>query len=615
VARPASPAEPEAKARILLDGQTVRMFPGLGGEPVVEVTHHRQIEILRPEAEDLAQVDVSYQPELSQVVSIEGRTIAPDGHEKTFGADDATDVQIMATPTVQTDSRDRHLSLRPTAPGALVEYRWTQRIKSWRLYKFKQLFAAQHPAELIRFEVVAPTDWTIDYVARLFERDIDFPPTVSTASGLKHWVWERRQVPAVSHEPYAPSLDEAAPLVMVRLRAAGDKAAAPPDPAKLSAWFHTWTRPPSSHDAAPLAKRLTEGVPDDPERLARRLFAWVRDEITYYGVEIGIGGFRAHGADEVLRLRYGDCKDKANLLHELLAGVGIPSRLVLLYAHDGLPRELRLPTGDSFNHAILEVQLPQRTLLVDPTSPTAAFGELPDGDQGADALPIDEAGAPVQRIPRATAEANAQSVRLELTRLGDDLVGRVSATEHGSASATVRSLLMKTAHNERSIAAARLLGLHHGQLDELVVDGERPSETPTPVGLAAQVRFDHAAAGRDFLLRLGDLLEPLVPSIPAGRRALPMVLHGGARIEQQVRLRLSSMAVRSTPPAVHIDEPMGVYDLSFTREEGALVIARRIELREHLFTPSEVPAVRSFFDRILAAETRAVAVHLVGENP
>ena len=39
----------------------------------------------------------------------------------------------------------------------------------------------------------------------------------------------------------------------------------------------------------------------------------MQQQIRYVGIEIGIGGWQPHAAQDIFRSRYGDCKDKATL--------------------------------------------------------------------------------------------------------------------------------------------------------------------------------------------------------------------------------------------------------------------------------------------------------------
>ena len=164
---------------------------------------------------------------------------------------------------------------------------------------------------------------------------------------------------------------------------------APANLRALSAWMYDLTRPPSTTSgAADLARELVQSLPDEPAARARRLYGWVRDHIAYCAIEIGLGGWQPHAAGDVFRHRYGDCKDKANLLREMFGAVGGASDAVMLYAHDGMPAAVRPPVTHKANHAILRLHLPGGDLLADPTSPTTPFGALPVSDQEADYLPL-----------------------------------------------------------------------------------------------------------------------------------------------------------------------------------------------------------------------------------
>src|SRR6202022_5210491 len=85
--------------------------------------------------------------------------------------------------------------------------------------------------------------------------------------------------------------------------------------------------------------------------------------------------------------RFGDCKDKASLMHAMLEAIGIDSRLALLRMKrlggiDDHPASLAV-----FNHAILYV--PKYDLFLDGTAQFHGSGELPEDDRGAEALIIE----------------------------------------------------------------------------------------------------------------------------------------------------------------------------------------------------------------------------------
>ena len=161
-----------------------------------------------------------------------------------------------------------------------------------------------------------------------------------------------------------------------------------------------------SEDVKKLAETITEGL-DDPRAKARALFDWVRHNIRYVAVYLGVGGWVPHDVDWILKNRYGDCKDQALLLQVLLESAGVKAVPVLINSdtHYTLPA---LPAvGVSFNHAILYI--PQWNLFVDPTAANTPFGELPWQDQDKPVAVALNEGAKLMRTPAGTADANVVS--------------------------------------------------------------------------------------------------------------------------------------------------------------------------------------------------------------
>ena len=131
----------------------------------------------------------------------------------------------------------------------------------------------------------------------------------------------------------------------------------------------------------------------NPMEIIQRLAAYVQHNVRYVAIEIGIGGYQPHAAQEVFASGYGDCKDKATLLSALLREVGIDSYYALINNNrDYLSPDF--PSMLAFNHVILAILLPDpavatsimptlqheklgRFLLFDPTDDSTPLGYLP----------------------------------------------------------------------------------------------------------------------------------------------------------------------------------------------------------------------------------------------
>lgn len=93
----------------------------------------------------------------------------------------------------------------------------------------------------------------------------------------------------------------------------------------------------------------------------------VQKRIRYYGLELGVNSHRPHGPDEVLANGYGDCKDKALLLVELLDELGVKAWPILVSTRIGKGIVDRLPSPGMFNHVVVVVEQGDEQYWVDAT--------------------------------------------------------------------------------------------------------------------------------------------------------------------------------------------------------------------------------------------------------
>ncbi len=119
-------------------------------------------------------------------------------------------------------------------------------------------------------------------------------------------------------------------------------------------------------EAINLAQQWKEAT-DDPIRQATLALRFVQDKIRYQGFEDGKGAAKPTDPWIVLQRRYGDCKDKAFLLHTLLKLLDIDSTPVLVHSERGkLIREC-IPSPQLFNHVVLKITIFEKDYWVDTT--------------------------------------------------------------------------------------------------------------------------------------------------------------------------------------------------------------------------------------------------------
>ncbi len=200
--------------------------------------------------------------------------------------------------------------------------------------------------------------------------------------------------------------------------------------------------------------RLTAGLKDPWAKLeAIAQFAQKQTYIQQYE-NGGIGfGYRPRLASDVLRVGYGDCKDKANLLEALLREAGFRSHIAVVLVGIGRSVQADWP-GQQFNHAITAIELPEgltnpaeithpvfgRLLFFDPTHPWVPLGQLPWYEHGGLALIVRDRETGLTRLPDFPPEqAWGSKTRIDLTLLSSRAVkGALTELDSGESAAEDR---------------------------------------------------------------------------------------------------------------------------------------------------------------------------------
>jgi tetratricopeptide (TPR) repeat protein len=267
----------------------------------------------------------------------------------------------------------------------------------------------------------------------------------------------------------------------------------PQVPSDVASWPHvqfttakSWKRLARAYREVIESKLASSGLestarglvqPDDTKLAkANKLLDWLHGRIRYAGIEFGEASIVPRRPAETLQRGYGDCKDQSLLLVALLRAVGVNATVALLRA--GYNEDVRphLPSLGVFDHLIVVIP-GDPPVWIDPTSPYARAGELPDVDQGRLALVIDDGTEQLTRTPESAVSDN-RYVEVREIRLADVGAGRVvetstmtGAIEHrmrasfDASEKELRGRLVKYVESEYS--AEELVRLEHPPATEL----------------------------------------------------------------------------------------------------------------------------------------------------
>ena len=234
-----------------------------------------------------------------------------------------------------------------------------------------------------------------------------------------------------------------------------------------------------------LANDLTRGLVDR-RAIAEALYDWVTGHISYVNIVLGAGGYTPHSAAEVLKNRFGDCKDHVMLLDALLAAKGIESVPALIEAGGAyvLPD---VPSAFYFNHLITYV--PELHLFLDSTQHFLPFGVLPDSD--ADRPVVLVPSGDVSGTPRIGAEESTTrvSVKVDFDDKGT-AVGDANIANTGNLAFSMRSLIDLVPPDQEK----QLFSLYLGPASEVTINRGNISALRDPFTYSFHYRVPDAAA-------------------------------------------------------------------------------------------------------------------------
>ena len=161
---------------------------------------------------------------------------------------------------------------------------------------------------------------------------------------------------------------------------------------------------------------LTAGLTNETDKV-KAVFYWVKDNIKYIAFESGFEGFIPRQAKDIYEKRYGDCKDMASIITDMLKYAGVKAYLTWIGSRDLPYSYTDNHTMSADNHMIATVKLNGECVFLDATSRQTPFG-IPTGFiQGKEAIVhLADDKYEVVKVPEVanTVNVNNDSISVEL---------------------------------------------------------------------------------------------------------------------------------------------------------------------------------------------------------
>ena len=576
------------------------------------------VRILQPQGRRYSHCEVEYDND-EKLNYFHAWAIAADGKQLQALDADFKDEGGYADADLQFTERFRTVNTPGSDPGAVVACETEEHLRPYMNTEIWQI-QAPIPVEDEALELDLPAG---GHYSESWSR---FAPVKPVEVAPNHLRWEIKDVPALDLENQhaTPPWEALAARMSVMWGATAVKGAD-------SQWraFGEWQDQLETHRTDPTpeittrAQELVAGAPDLYSRLSR-ITSYIQENIRYFVVEKGIGGWQAHYAADIFRNGYGDCKDKTTLLISMLQAVGIRA----YYLHVDSERGVIDPAAPSLigDHMITAIELPDgagdprlpatvkaangKTLLIfDPTDQETPVGLIRGQLQGAYGNIANGDQSQVLRMPVLPPDSAGLHRKGSFVLAADGaLTGDISDEFIGVDAARERGFLKESDAKELHDTLERGLG---SDLPDLTFKGFEVHEArdlDKPVGLDLHVsdaNYAHAA-GPLLLLRprvVGTNAHPVPEVMEEKTRKYDIEIGHPGRWSDSFDITLPpGYAVDEMPDPVDVDVDFASYHAAVTARGRVLHYQREYVVRQVEIPPDKAPEFRKLESAILADE-------------
>ncbi len=585
----------------IVDFASVKLFPNYNKETLV----HQKIKINGEKGKKLSHLQIPFDSEREKVKFIEGYTLLPNGKKIKITKKDikiVTPAEFTEYTSLYPGYKVISINFPGVEIGSIIEYKYL-------IYTFKPLiekhfwdgfyFQSTEPFLLTRYELKVPKKIKIN----IFEKDIKLTEK-KEKFGYITYIWEKRNVPPIIEEILMPPLNEIVPKVYISTFNSWSE---------IGKWFYEITKDKKekNNEIKNLVEKLVENKKSDEEKIIT-LYNYVCSNIRYVGLEIGIHGYKPHSPEEVLKAKYGDCKDKANLLKKMLEIVGIKSYLSLVNTDTNIEKEIPFP--GQFNHAILAIPQENNYIFLDPTSEVIKYPYIPPSEQGKYTL-ICKEEPELFKIPVFPSDKNLR--KREIKAIIDEngnVNGKTQIIPKGIFEAALRNSFryLKQVERERNLLRELNSILPGTKLISFDIIGLESLENQ----LIEKYEFFTSGYGirvKNKIIFQPILIDKLVDLsiVSLEERKYPLRLGYNFRKEEIIEYKIpDNFEIETMPDTFKIEEEFGVFTLNIEKINSGFKIHRIFQINEFEISPEIYPKFKEFYKKVSLYDKLPVILNL-----
>ncbi len=386
-------AQAQEAAKLLRKELIIEVKVDVKGEMYIDVEEITVKKIIDPSRvrDFITEETIFFEEEFETSPSVDAYTLVPKGNGKMK--------KVKVTSISEEDHLARGIFYSGTKKKIVNFPNITEGSELYCSFKYKVLDPHLMPsfffndylscdASILRVKVDASVEMGFLEFFRGFDNSIEFIETKDGGTTIYEWKGSNFEPRKYEDDSGGSSCNNPHLIPHVKTYKTNDNPQVPVlrNKEDLFTWYNTLVEDfELSAEYKSILEELKEGAQDDDE-LAQRIFYWVQTNVKYIAYEDGIEGFQPRNPNDVIKNRFGDCKDMAVLVATMMnaceidcyyAWVGTRSKC---YIYDECPT----PMVD--NHMIAAYPKGDQLLFLDATNPFSEFGVSTGFVQGKEAM-------------------------------------------------------------------------------------------------------------------------------------------------------------------------------------------------------------------------------------
>lgn len=355
----------------------------------------------------------------------------------------------------KSDNKFKYFVLPKVEDNSIIEFSYKTKLKQPRFLSNFQ-FQNSIKTETAKLQIRCQSSTEIGY--KLFGNYQDKIIFTKTKEGnLDIYTWEAKDIPEFEGEEDMPSSLYFLPHIIYYIKSYekdGKKEELLGTPEKLYKWYYSLTKDINKTDQTALKNKTAELIKDkktDFEK-AKAIYQWVQQNIHYVAFEDGMGGFVPREASDIFQKLYGDCKDMANILNQMLQYAKIDSNLAWIGTRHKPYTYEEVPTPQVDNHMITNVVIDGKSYFLDATDKFCPFTFPSAMIQGKEALiGKSENEFKIEMVPEVESLQNKIAIQMKLNIENNQVVGDAKAAIFGLSKSDLLNNLSTYNQKEKEI--------------------------------------------------------------------------------------------------------------------------------------------------------------------